>query len=483
MARPTIVYRVSDVVLIPPCLPTGPIRAVLARKVGEPAGKEFIEPVTGGSVVLRSLSAGAYDIWYLADANRRPTQHQSCDRRILIEIQDPNAANVLASDQPSAAKSVSPTTNVADPAVRNHMDRGWNLLRRGACYTAHREFLAALMEIVGQTSNVDDPESTEQRLREFLSRDCDCDIASDSGRSMLASASNALSKSFVGRSDAAQALYGLGKSYRMMARTGQPRVHSADHRAVLCYMAASQVDPRHAASRNELGVQYFNAGLVSQAADCFRDAADLTRDPAPAYNLGRCREAQGRRYEAMLAHERALWSDDHFLPALVEYCRLRTLADAPAMYPEQASDLIGRLSEIINQRGIHTEDGLWASLLLSQLSDLPKEELRNRSSIASRRRLPTEGRLHALAIESPSTNGKTQLLHPVSRIPTSEPRISDSSVLKVSSLPTNAGANCAVALPPRGNTGLTTEKDSGSAMRGHGTTADKRSNSTEGANP
>lgn len=418
-ATPVVIYRSPVVALAAPESAGRKVESAVVRRVAAntDAGARTC-PVRGGVAVLWFLEDGAYDVWYEAAGERSLPKDRRPDRRFLVETADPNLANCIAPavhEEPASiawAPSFERGTPCRlDSAACEATRRGWDLLERRAWYSAHREFSAAL---TAAACGSDAPSTAAEpdRWNQLLGRAAEVDLSSPGGRRLAESVGAELAHLFAQRPEASRAFHGLARAYCEFARDERPLVASPSERAAACWRAASILDPACADPLNELGMFYFARGWVEDAADCFREAARVGTDPASLYNLGRCLESQGRRFDAMLAYERALAVDDQLHAATASLCRLQLLAGAPAIYEEQLPLLLHRLADVARYYESNERVAVWAAEASRRLADLAAESRWNRPGMAVRRLLPREtgaGTPERLAVKrrSPTT---TELL-------------------------------------------------------------------------
>jgi tetratricopeptide (TPR) repeat protein len=369
----------------------------MVRRVGESAnGVSLTCPVRGGAAVLPSLEDGAYDVWRLAAGEREFPKDRSPDRRFLVETADPEIRDCVASavfEKPAFAEHASSFEQEKPrrfaPPDCGATRRGWDLLERRAWYSAHREFSDALTAAAKGSENPSNGAAPE-RWKQILDETSAVDLSTPAGRRSAEAIGAELARLFERRPEAARTLHGLARTYAELARDERPLAAGASERAAACWRAAATLDPACVDSRNDLGLFYFERGWVEDAAECFRDAARIGTDPAPLYNLGRCLEAEGLVYDAMLAYERALAVDDQMHAATASLCRLQLLPGAPAIYEDEVPLLLRRLSDVARFYESRREIADWAAEASRRLADLAAECRWNRPGMAVRRLLPRE---------------------------------------------------------------------------------------------
>lgn len=406
---PVLLYRSPEVAIAVSSTPNGnPVAAVRHHKVsGIDAGTTGIHEVRRGCAVLRSLTEGAYDLWLLDDPSQ-PVDRPP-DRRILIQLRPVELDEhllqtsldvALRPNEPKVAGGALVPVAI-DEGVRRKLDYAWDLLGRGALYSARQRFLESLdLERVTDTPTANPLSRQVDDLLRGLSKTADAtDVAAR------------ISRLIGDHGELAEAFHGLAKAHEAMAQEPTSWIREPVQVAMTCYQIAWMLQPCAIDAANDLGLLLVEVGRLQEAADCFRQACDASdagtfgsfdverQRAIAALNLGVCLEDMARPTEACRAFRKARTLDPNCAPARIALCRLRMSMQSPALELEELGELFVDLQAIVRQEGEATDSGRWAARALFELRDLAREIDLNRSSFITRRLLPEESKYQTVAID------------------------------------------------------------------------------------
>lgn len=401
---PALIYRYPCVAIaVPDKEAASGVGAVVLRKVNGTPDDCYVATVKRSRATFLNLSDGAYDVFYLANPPKNPSEelaHRQADRRVLIEYQTASDLQNLVSsiDEPMdelesepgfvpfekwmQESAISPKdqrttlgTSVMVDAVDEQTEHAWQLFRKRSHYAALRYFHTAVHDVGKRLGALrpGDERLTSSEWQAMFDGQSQTPRLIHEGEQDPAEWADRLAAYVGNQRQMAWTLYGMAKTYDAISQSERPLISHPEGLAVICYMAAIALDPTDPHPVNDMGVLCYRLGWMQQARSALHYAAVQTENPTAAYNLGRVLWEIGSREEAERWWQQAIEWDPSYRAAYIELARCALRFDGVALYPDRCRQLASNLNKILELYDRQSPEWTWAASVLDRLQIVGRE--------------------------------------------------------------------------------------------------------------
>jgi tetratricopeptide (TPR) repeat protein len=370
-----VIYRSARVLIVVPEAERGVVEQVALKKIaGGTISKEQVAAVVDGQASFDSLSAGAYEVTYLARTGR-PTPST---RRVLIELEPPPEPLSIRLDEPAVGPSVEPVP--VDESLQAEVDATWDRLERGASYSSLHRFQQL---VTGQSREASAEDATTDLVR-VLSGQISLEAVEKSGRMTRRQVAEAWARQLGNRAELANAVYGMGRAYEMIEAEPRPLLAETGRLAEVCYQTAERLDPTLPGPLRDLGLRLLDRGLEEEGGLCLRQASQSAPDAETLMAMGQWHLRRNEVREATAAFEEAHRLDPTFVPALLERTKWSIVPSTGAVYPSELREVTHGLKQLATCPEVSPAERQWAAMQAARLRWMEQEMDANLASFSVR---------------------------------------------------------------------------------------------------